>query len=136
MAATASQGLRSVLAVARYRGRFGHLDWILHRVSGLGVLLFLLLHIIDTSTVHFAPSAYNVFLVIYKNPVFGLLEIVLGACLVYHSLNGLRIVVMDFWPQLWQKQPQARRLVWAGFFLLFVPMGAIQLVNIIRHLNG
>ncbi len=129
-----SQGLRSVVEVARYRGRFGELDWVLHRLSGLGVLAFLLLHIIDTSTVYFAPSAYTFFVTLYKNPFFGIAEIILGAAVIYHALNGLRVVIMDFWPGLWDKQPLARRWVWAGFVILWVPTAAIMGTHIVQHL--
>ena len=131
-----SHGVSSVVEVARYRGRFGQLDWVAHRISGLGVLLFLLLHILDTATVYFAPSAYAFFLVIYKNPFFGLGEIALAAAVIYHALNGLRITIMDFWPHLWDRLPQARLLVWAAFVVVFVPTGLVMFVRIVQHIIG
>jgi succinate dehydrogenase / fumarate reductase cytochrome b subunit len=131
-----SEGLRSVVEVARYRGRFGQLEWVFHRLSGLGVVLFLCLHILDTSTVYFAPSAYTFFIALYKNPVFGMAEILLAAAVIYHAMNGLRIVIMDFFPQLWSKQPQARWLVWLAFVILWVPTAAIMFRNIVVHLLG
>jgi succinate dehydrogenase / fumarate reductase, cytochrome b subunit len=129
-----SQGLRSVVEVTRYRGRFGQLEWALHRLSGLGVLLFLLLHVLDTSTVYFAPAAYGFFVTLYKNPLFGLGEIALGAAVIYHALNGLRVTIMDFWPRLWDKQPQARIIVWGAFAILFVPTAAVMFAHIIQHM--
>jgi succinate dehydrogenase / fumarate reductase, cytochrome b subunit len=128
-----SHGLRSVVEVARYRGRFGQLDWMAHRLSGLGVLLFLLVHIVDTATVYFAPAAYDFFLTIYKNPIVGLTEIALAGAVIYHAFNGLRVVIMDFWPRLWEKQPQARRLVWLAFLIVFIPTAAIMFVRIVQH---
>jgi len=128
-----SEGLRSVIEVARYRGRFGQLQWALHRLSGLGVVLFLSLHVIDTATVYFAPSAYTFFVSLYKNPFFGLLEIGLAAAVIYHAMNGLRLVIMDFWPALWEKQPQARFLVWISFAVLWVPTAAVMFRNIVLH---
>ena len=128
-----SNGLRSVVEVARYRGRFGQLEWAFHRISGLGVLLFLLLHILDTATVFFAPSAYVFFVALYKNPFFGLGEIALAAAVIYHAMNGLRVTIMDLWPQLWDKQPQARWVVWIAFAILFVPTAGIMFARIIAH---
>ena len=125
--------LRSLAELTRYRGRYGQWSWALHRISGLGVLLFLVLHILDTSTVYFAPSAYDFFVALYKHPLFGIGEIIIGACLIFHALNGLRIVIMDFWPHLWEKQPQAQRLVWVLFAVLFVPTAGIMLFRIIRY---
>lgn len=128
-----SGGLRSVIEVARYRGRFGQLQWAFHRLSGLGVVLFLSLHVIDTATVYFAPAAYGFFLALYKNPIFGLLEIALAAAVIYHAMNGLRVVIMDFWPALWTRQPQARFLVWIAFVVLWVPTAVVMFRNIVLH---
>jgi succinate dehydrogenase / fumarate reductase, cytochrome b subunit len=129
-----SEGLRSVVEVARYRGRFGQLQWALHRLSGLGVVLFLCLHVVDTATVYFAPSAYIFFVTLYKNPLFGLAEIGLAAAVIYHAMNGLRVTIMDFWPHLWARQAQARWLVWGAFVVLWVPTATIMFRNIVLHL--
>lgn len=126
-------GLRSIEHIRRYRGGLGQWAWVLHRLSGLGVLLFLMLHIIDTSTVFFAPSAYNFFVRLYKNPIFGIMEIGLGAALIYHAVNGLKVVVLDFWPRLWQWHDRAQLAVWVTFTVLFVPMAALMLIRIINH---
>lgn len=127
------RGLRSVENLRYYRGSSGQWAWVLHRLSGLGVLLFLMLHILDTSTVHFAPEAYNFFVRLYKNPLFGLAEIGLGAALIYHAVNGLKVVVLDFWPRLWKWQDQAQIVVWVAFAVIFVPMAGIMLVRLISH---
>ncbi len=129
-----ADGIRSTAQIARYRGRYGQWSWVLHRLSGLGVILFLLLHVIDTSTVAFAPQIYDFFLSLYKNPLFGLGEIGLAAALVYHAVNGVRVTIMDFWPSLWQRLPLTRYFVWIGFAVLFLPIGAVQLVNIFNHI--
>ena len=71
---------------------------VVHRGSGVGVLLFLILHVGDTSLVVLDPPAYNTVVGVYKLPVFATIEIVLVGALVFHCFNGLRIVVQDFWP--------------------------------------
>jgi len=126
-------GLRSIANLRYYRGGSGQWAWVLHRLSGLGVLLFLMLHILDTSTVYFVPTAYNFFVRLYQNPFFGIAEIGLGAALIYHAVNGLKLAVLDFWPSLWVRHEQAQRLVWVLFTVIFVPTAAIMLIRIINH---
>ena len=128
------KGLRTTaINLRHYRGGTGQWAWIFHRISGLGVLLFLLLHILDTASVHFAPAEYNFFVRLYKSPFFGLAEIALGAALIYHALNGLKLVVLDFWPVLWEKHEQAQVIVWVLFAVIFIPMAGIMLARLINH---
>ena len=42
-----------------YRVSWSQLAWFGHRASGLGVLLYLFMHIVETSTVLFGPEVYN-----------------------------------------------------------------------------
>ena len=48
-----------------YRGREGHYAWLLHRVGGLGIMAFLLLHILDIFLVGFGPEIFGKFLILY-----------------------------------------------------------------------
>ena len=83
-----------------YRVSWAQLAWFGHRASGLGVLFYLFMHIVETSTVLFGPDVYNAAVGIFKNLPARLGEVVLMAALVYHALNGLRVIAMDFWPRL------------------------------------
>ncbi|MDB4951846.1 MAG: sdhC [Gemmatimonadetes bacterium] len=94
----------------RYRGREGMWTWILHRVTGLGILLFLLIHVVDTALVIYWPGLYEHALNIYKSAFFRFAELAIVFSVLYHALNGLRIVVQDFWPGAMLRQ---RQLVWA-----------------------
>jgi succinate dehydrogenase / fumarate reductase cytochrome b subunit len=58
------------------------------------------MHIVETSTVLFGPEVYDAAVGIFKNLPARLGEVVLMAALVYHALNGLRVIAMDFWPGL------------------------------------
>lgn len=120
----------------KYKGRTGQWAWIFHRIAGLGVAFFLTLHIIDTSTVYFAPKAYEWFAALYKTPLFGLAEIGLLACVIYHALNGLRVIAVDFWPRLTVYQRQMSYGVGILFFVIFLPAGGIMLVRVIRYALG
>jgi succinate dehydrogenase / fumarate reductase cytochrome b subunit len=129
----AGSGLASIVEVTRYRGRFGQLDWVLRRLAGLGVLLFLLVHVVDTATVYFAPPAYAWFINLYRSPIFGLGEIALGGGVIYHAMSGLCIVILDLFPALWRYRPQARLVVWALFLAGFVPLAAWMFVRLVEH---
>lgn len=82
-----------------YRGGLGQWSWVLHRLTGVGVLAFLLAHIVDTAMIGWGPSAYNKMLALYRMPFFKVGEVVLAGAVLYHALNGVRIVIIDFWPQ-------------------------------------
>ena len=68
-----------------------------HRVSGILVFFFLLLHIVDVSLVRW-PRLYDDVHAVYGNVVLRAFEVGLLFALVFHSLNGLRIVAVDFFP--------------------------------------
>ena len=79
-----------------YRGREGMWSWVLHRITGVAIFFFLLVHILDTSLVRISPEGYNVVIESYKTPIMGLGEIGLVAAIGLHALNGLRIIAIDF----------------------------------------
>ena len=83
-----------------YRISWSQLAWFGHRASGLGVLVYLFMHIVETSTVLFGPEVYDAAVGIFKNLPARLGEVVLMAALVYHALNGIRVILMDVWPGL------------------------------------
>jgi succinate dehydrogenase / fumarate reductase cytochrome b subunit len=117
----------------RYRGGTGMAAWALHRLTGLGVLLFLFAHVIDTSLIGWAPAAYNAAVALYRGTLFRIGEILLFAAVIFHSMNGLRIVVMDFWPQITLRQ---KRLFWAAVvvsLVLFLPAAAYMAACMIRR---
>lgn len=103
----------------RYRGREGMWTWILHRATGLGILLFLIIHVIDTAIIIYWPAEYDVALGLYKHPFFRFAELLIFFSVLYHAVNGLRIVVQDFWPYVMQRQ---RQLVWATAVIVVLAM--------------
>jgi succinate dehydrogenase / fumarate reductase cytochrome b subunit len=72
-------------------------SWVLHRITGVAIFFFLLVHVLDTSLVRLSPEAYNAVINTYKTPIIGLAELGLVAAILYHALNGLRIIAIDFW---------------------------------------
>ena len=111
----------------RYRGGEGMLAWAFHRISGVAIWAFLVLHVIDIYLVGAAPDAYDTLLVIYATPIGIVLEWLLGAAVLYHALNGLRIIIMDFWPALTRFHRQLWYLVWVVFVAVGLPVAWIIL---------
>jgi succinate dehydrogenase / fumarate reductase cytochrome b subunit len=97
----------------RYRGREGHLAFLLHRLTGLGTLLFLAIHILDTSTVYFVPSLYDHAVELYQSTPFMIGEIGLVFSVIFHGVNGLRIAIVDmFLPDKWAIKAQRSAMRW------------------------
>jgi succinate dehydrogenase / fumarate reductase cytochrome b subunit len=110
-----------------YNVSWSQLAWMGHRLSGIGVLVFLFGHIVETATVTLGPEVYEATLGIYKNLPVRLLEILLMAALVYHALNGLRVIVMDFWPSTTVYYRPLTYGVIAATVVAMVPIGVIMI---------
>lgn len=136
MAAPSSPIKNTIKGYATYQGREGHYAFLLHRFTGLGTLLFLVIHILDTSTVYFYPSLYEHAIAIYRLPIFMLGEIALVFAVVYHGVNGLRIAVTDLWlPAKWaiKFQRNAVRATLAISILLWAPAAAWMFHSMLVH---
>ncbi len=92
----------------RYRGRESQWAFIFHRTSGLAVLTFLALHIVDTATVYFFPALYADAIGLYRTTPFMLGEIGLTAAVIYHGLNGYKIIYLDQQPARWRPAAEAK----------------------------
>ena len=119
----------------RYRGAIGQWSWVLHRITGLGVVFFLTLHVIDTSWSVFYPQLYVEAIATYQTPLFTLGEFALVAAVVYHTLNGIRIVVFDFRPRWWKYQKQAAYWVLGISVLLCIPTFIIMFGHVLNFYN-
>jgi len=84
-------------ATRPYKGKSGQWAFVGHRVTGFLVFFFLLLHVVDVSLVRW-PDLYDDVHAVYGNVLLRLFEVGLLFALVFHSLNGLRIVAVDFFP--------------------------------------
>jgi len=111
-----------------YRGKEGMLSWALHRIAGLGIIVFLMAHILDTSFVGWGPKLYNEAVKLYGSPIGRLGEIVLIGAVLYHAINGIRIIIIDFVPSAVRIQRQLFYGAMVVFLGLFVP-GAIYLLS-------
>jgi len=123
-----------------YRGQSGMWSWLLHRVTGIAILLFLLVHIVDITILGFGPKIYNDALSVFATPIVRFVSLALITSVLYHSFNGLRIVLIDFWPRGARYQQQ---LFWGAMGLTaagVISMGYFVLLPIFQgcpnHLCG
>jgi succinate dehydrogenase subunit C (EC 1.3.5.1) len=82
-----------------YKGDPGMWSWVLHRITGATIFFFLFVHVLDTALVRVSPQAYNEVIETYKTPIVGLMEMGLVAAVLFHALNGIRVILIDFWQQ-------------------------------------
>jgi succinate dehydrogenase / fumarate reductase cytochrome b subunit len=109
-------------AALRYQGRGPMLAYILHRVGGLAIVLFVAVHILAS----LMGGKTGVFLnTIYENWLF---QIFIYFFALFHAINGLRIVILDLWPKLLEYQREALWLEWFVFLPTF-GMAALVMVN-------
>lgn len=113
-----------------YRGDPGMWSWAMHRITGVAVFFFLFVHVLDTALVRVNPNTYDKVIETYKNPLVGLMELGLVAAVLFHALNGVRVILVDFW----SKGPKYQRLMlWiilALWFVTMIPAAGRQLFQI------
>lgn len=110
-----------------YRGNEGMWSWVLHRITGIAIFFFLLVHVLDTALIRVSPEAYNAVMGSYKTPIMGLGETALVGAIIFHALNGLRIILVDYWSKGTKYQ---RGMFWTVIVLWVILMLGFS----IRHL--
>ena len=114
----------------RYKGAIGQWSWFFHRLTGVGVLLFLFIHILDTMLVGWGPDVYDRVIAIYSHPFFRASEVGLFAAVLYHALNGIRIILIDFWPGAVRYHRQIFYVNMTLFVAAMIPVAYLMLRNI------
>ena len=108
-------------------------SWVLHRISGATIFFFLFVHVLDAAMLRVSPQTYNAVVGDYKTPIVGLMEFGLVAAVLFHAMNGIRVILIDFWSQ----GPRYQRLMFAiiciVFLLLMVPAGVVNGIHMWEH---
>ena len=119
-----------------YRGREGMWSWVAHHITGVAVYLFLLVHVLDTALVRVDANLYDAVIASYKTPIINLLEVGLVAAVLFHALNGVRVILVDFW----SKGPRYQRvMLWVVmgiWVVLMVPGVYFMLRHTVQKLMG
>lgn len=111
----------------RYRGGGPMLAWILHRISGIAIVLFVGLHVIASFFMQQMGSDWAIAVnTVYESWIF---QIFVMFIVLFHAINGLRIAVLDIWPQFLQYQREALWLEW----LIFIPVYALTVFIVVQR---
>jgi succinate dehydrogenase / fumarate reductase cytochrome b subunit len=114
----------------KYRGGAPMLVWALHRISGIGMALFVGMHIVASfSSQLFKLDIAKSLNAIYMSPSF---QIIVFFCVLFHAINGLRITILDLWPKLIEHQREAIWVEWA----VFLPVYGLAVFVIIQSALG
>ncbi|MDT5010194.1 MAG: succinate dehydrogenase / fumarate reductase, cytochrome b subunit [Mycobacterium sp.] len=113
-----------------YRGDPGMWSWVLHRISGATIFFFLFVHVVDTALVRVSPNAYNEVVDTYKTLPVGLMEAGLVGAVLYHALNGIRVILIDSWSE----GPRYQRLMLWIVAIVFLAVLAAALIVLGAHM--
>jgi succinate dehydrogenase / fumarate reductase cytochrome b subunit len=116
----------SLAAGLRYKGQGPMLTFVLHRIGGLGMAIFITVHILAS----FLGGNIGGFLNdVYEHWLF---QIFIFFCALFHAINGLRITILDLWPKLLDYSREAMWVEWA----VFIPLYGIAVIVIIQTALG
>jgi succinate dehydrogenase / fumarate reductase cytochrome b subunit len=119
-----------------YRGREGMWAWVAHRVTGVLIFFFLFAHVLDTALVRVSPDSYNKIMDTYKTPLVNLMEVGLVGAVLFHALNGLRVMLVDFWSKGTKYQKQMSYAVAGLVLVLMVPATYFMIERTVREMFG
>ncbi len=108
-----------------YNGDLGQYAWVMHRATGLGILFFLLVHIVDIMLIGLGRDIYDETVHFYANPFLIPMEIALVGAVIFHTLNGLRILLIDFWERGVHMQKSLFYAAIIGTIILTIPSAVI-----------
>ena len=75
--------------------RAGWWAWFLQRLTGVALVGYLFLHILVISTVQAGQDAFDSVLIVLQKAFFVVRDLFLIAAVVYHALNGVRVLLFD-----------------------------------------
>lgn len=116
-----------------YRGNEGMWSWVLHRITGVAIFFFLLVHVLDSALLLISPSVYDAVIGAYKNPIMGLGELGLIGAIVYHAFNGIRIILVDFLPGGTRHHKLMFWVVIALWLVVMAPFAIVHLSHVFGH---
>ena len=116
----------SLKTALRYKGQGPYLTYILHRIGGLGMAIFITIHLLASFLGGRGGAFVNY---IYESWIF---QIFIFFCILFHAINGLRITILDLWPKLIVYHRQAITIEWVAFIVIY----GFSVFSIIRSALG
>jgi len=78
------------------RRRLGMWAYAINRITGIGLVVYLYLHLAVLSLLSRGPTAWDSFVSMARSPFYLSLDVILLAGILIHGLNGLRIALTGF----------------------------------------
>ena len=119
----------SLSTALRYKGQGPFLTYILHRIGGLGMAIFIGMHLLSSFLEGQGFKIGDTLNDIYINPFF---QIFIFFCILFHAINGLRITILDLFPKLIDYHREAIWIEWA----VFIPLYGFCVLVILRSAFG
>lgn len=119
----------SIREALRYRGKQGMLNWLLHRITGLGILLFVGMHVAASffgqefgNDIAFAING------VYESWIF---QLFVYFSVLFHAINGTRLALMDLFPGLIRFQKELLSLQWIVFAVAYIFPAVFLIRNLV-----
>ncbi len=118
-----------------YRGDPRMWAWLAHRVTGIMIFLFLLVHVVDTALIGWGRDAYDTVIGLYHHPLFRIGEIFLVAIVLFHGINGLSVILLELAPSLALRHKSVLAGTLAVYGALTLPVVAVMVGQIFQSLH-
>jgi succinate dehydrogenase / fumarate reductase cytochrome b subunit len=112
----------------RYKPQTGSFAWLLHRITGIALTLYIFLHLYVLSSLR-DPARYETLMKTMKTPSVRLLEAGLLGLVIGHGFNGIRLALIDVGISTKLQKP----LFWTAFAvgaILFI-LGALPIAGVL-----
>ena len=80
-----------------YAGRYSFERYLYlgHRLSGIGLIAYMVLHIVETANRIRGEEAWAGLMALFASPPFKVIEYLLFAAAVFHAMNGVRLLLTE-----------------------------------------
>jgi succinate dehydrogenase / fumarate reductase cytochrome b subunit len=101
-----------------YKGGTPYYAFALHRLTAMGIILFVGLHILASFSMQQILGTWGTTInIIYESWWF---QIVIVFCVLFHTFNGFRVAILDIWPKMLKYSREAVYLFWAVFIPVYL----------------
>jgi succinate dehydrogenase / fumarate reductase cytochrome b subunit len=115
----------------RYRGGWPYVSWLLHRISGIGIVFFVGMHVVAAFFLYavqgVAGEIANALTGFYESTP---MQVFILFAVLYHAMHGLRLVILDMFPRLWEHNREAMWVQWALFLPMFLLPAALMIMGV------
>ena len=115
----------------RYRGGWPYVSWLLHRLSGIGIVVFVSMHVVAAFFLYgvegVSGEVANALTSFYEALP---MQLFILFAVLYHAMHGLRVVILDMFPRLWTYNREAMWVQWALFLPMFLLPAALMIMRV------